>query len=311
MIDTLIFSIYGNAGRCWRDNVPAENVRQTGADSYTGKIGNLKVRENVDGVTVAGSIPKYLNGENVSKISLTEFTQALRKLEDDTGMNLNEAILRRVDFGHTMLMDKPAGEYLKLFGEYPRYRRSVCSDDKNYITGVMYYTNTGSVAYCAYDKNAEMEGKPLPELYDKMPLLRQEYRIINRAGIKAKLGNGHDVTPWGVASKAAWKELAKQYYAFYKGILKYGREVFFDTSKEITPKLWFDVLGETFRQSNPDEYHAFLSSCRARGLLSKKSIERIRKIEKEKNRDFVNGDTSPLIEFLDEWMYYQTTKLPW
>ena len=302
MIDTIIFKIEDGAGRVWKYNIPQAQVRQTGADRYTGNIGNMKILETLDGVTVAGSIARYLNGENTSALTRETYAGALRKLEADTGLDLRTAVVRRVDFGASIITQRPPAEYLRNFGTLPRYKKGVEYGYCGNLESVTYHTRAGALQFCAYDKIKEIadSGGTVPEPYAGCNVLRMEYRIVRRQGVKAKLGAGADITPWRLAEKETYRELAGLFHDFYASIPKTGRLVFADGGKDITPKELNDILAEAFRQTAPQDYRAFLQTLFERGRLTDKSMERIKAQERKNGQNYAFSDTNALIAELDE-----------
>jgi hypothetical protein len=47
----------------------------------------------LDSIIIHGSLAKYLNGENVSNMTLQQVEEAIRKLENEIGLNLDTAII--------------------------------------------------------------------------------------------------------------------------------------------------------------------------------------------------------------------------
>lgn len=301
MIDTITFWTADRAGREWRARLPQSQVIREGVDRYRGSLANLRILETLDGVTISGSVAKYLNGENATPLTRRTYKNALLKLQEETGLDLSKAVLRRVDFGASIITAKPVAEYLRLFGVLPRYKQRV----ENGCTGletVLYHTRKGALRFCAYDKIKEIldGGGCVPELYRDCNVLRMEYRIVNRQAIKDKLGGGADVSPLALVNGGNYRELGRLFWEFYQSIPKTGRLVFVDGEKELTPKAIYDLQAEAYRQGNPQEYRAALQTYLERGLISEKNLERIRERERRNGRDFTISDTNGLIAELDE-----------
>ena len=60
------------------------------------------------------SMGKYLNGENIKPKTRNDYTDALQKLENKTGLELKNSFLRRVDFGENIPTNKPVFYYMDL-----------------------------------------------------------------------------------------------------------------------------------------------------------------------------------------------------
>lgn len=306
MIDSIVFHTTEQAAKVWRYNVPKENIRQTDEHRFEGNIGNIKILETLGGVTMSGSVAKYLQGQNVESLTRESYTAALKKIENDTGIDLQNGFLIRVDMGASIIMNHGAAEYMRLFDVIPIYDL-VQRTNTDGLKEMLYCTKSGAFEFSAYDKKKEIERKnkseQMPDVYrNAKNILRLEYRIIRRQGIKTKLGNGADVTPWQLAEKEKYRELQKLFFDFYKSIPKKGRRVFLDGEKEVTPKELNDILAESYRQTHPEEYKAVIQSLKDRGRLSDKSIERIRQQERKNAQDFTLSDTNELIHELDAKM---------
>lgn len=311
MIDTITLSIdkmqYPKS-KIWRYNIPQENIIQTSAETFKGNLQNLKIMESMQYITITGSMGKYLNGENITPKTRNDYTDALQKLENETGLELKNSFLRRVDFGENIPTNKPVFYYMDLLGTMrnSRYKRSTV-DGCNGLESVLYQTRTGSIQFCAYDKILEFLdfGKinELPTEYTDTNLLRMEFRITNRQGIKKRLGHGADITPYKLAEKDTYKELQKQFFSFYSAIPKHGRQVFADGEKNITPKEFTELCAESFRQLNPQEYKLLLQTLKTKGRIT--DWKRIKDKERRNSQNYAFSDTNPLIIELDEKTHYR------
>ena len=90
------------------------------------------------------------------------------------------------------------------------------------------------------------------------------------------------------------------YLEAYQAIPKFGLQYYIDTSENITPKKWDEILAEQYRHSFLIEYRNLLQSLRESGAMSDKSYERIRATERRRERGYRLVDRSPLIAELDE-----------
>ena len=298
MIDTIKFTIREKHAKIWRLNINPE--RQADTNTFSGHCKNLRINESLNGVTIQGSIAKYYNGDNITNFSRHDYKKALEQLEQETGLNLQEAILQRVDFAHTVIVKNPTMHYLDLFDEMGIYKMNTVRNKG--LESITYFTPTGARAFCGYDKIKEMTDKKetIPELYQGDNVLRLEYRIVRRAGIKKYLGKGQDISPHDLTDKETYNELKKQSINFYNSIPKVGRLVFLDGAKEVTPKNYNDTLAEYCRQMNPESSKLFLQDMKSRGLISQPNYERIKAQEKKNLRNYTFTDTNILIAELDD-----------
>jgi hypothetical protein len=300
MIDTVIMTIRGDSGRAWRLNVTPD--ARTGADHYTGHIGNIRIMENLDGVTFAGSIAKYQNGENETALTREGLAAGLQKLQKETGIQLQDAVLRRVDCGVCIITEKPAADYLRNMGTASRYSKRVTYGRAGFLESVLYHTKTGATAFCAYDKNKEMQasGETIPEAYRGQNVLRLEYRILKRQGIRQLLGGDADVSPWALTDAETWAALKHLFLNDYNSIEKTGRVVFTDGGQPITPAMLNSIIAEHYKQQNPEQYKALIQSLADCGRLSEKNLERIRAADRKDRANYSFSDTCEMVEELNE-----------
>ena len=139
----------------------------------------------------------------------------------------------------------------------------------------------------------------IPDLFSGN-VLRLEYRIIRRRGVKARFGR--DLTAHDLFEYNIYRQLQELFIKAYQTIPKTGRGVFVDKSKPVTPARLETLQAVQWRQSCPDEYNAFVQSLKEAGALSEKSHERIRVKDRKQSRDFSMSDKNPLIEELDAFI---------
>jgi hypothetical protein len=108
------------------------------------------------------------------------------------------------------------------------------------------------------------------------------------------------LTAYDLFNPVVYQKLQSLFLEAYQAIPKFGRQFYIDTSENITPKKWDEILAEQYRHSFPDEYRNLLQSLRESGAISDKSFERIRAKERRRERDYRLVESSPLIAELDE-----------
>jgi hypothetical protein len=275
-----------------------KDYRRLDTNISTGTIGTMRVCQNLDGVTFRGSLAKYLNGENMTPIGRAGVKRAIEKLEADTGIDLKAAVVGSLEVGTSIILKERAGEYLRLFGDMSRQAKTVYSMG-GCLETVLYSTPTGAYQFCAYDKGREMaaKGVEIPPLFARHNVLRLEYRIIRRRGIRAKFGR--DLTANDLYDYDTYRVLQGLFHDAYKAIPKMGRGVYIDKSKPITPARLEQLEAEQYRQTYPDEYNADLQALSEAGALTGKNLERIRARDRRLGRDYNISDKNPLIAELD------------
>ncbi|QNR86744.1 hypothetical protein H9N25_10345 [Pedobacter riviphilus] len=84
----------------------------TGEEFFSGNIKNFGIRINNNSLTINGSICKFYYGNNQKTLSYTDFVQAILELEELLGLDLEEAIVRRIDLAENLFMKfKPESYY--------------------------------------------------------------------------------------------------------------------------------------------------------------------------------------------------------
>jgi hypothetical protein len=262
----------------------------------------MKVYQNLDGITIHGSLAKYLQGENMTPLSRAGVRLGLEKLETETGINLAAAVVGSLEVGTSIILKERPSEYLRLFGDPAVYAKMVYSK-AGCIETVSFGTPTGAYQFSAYDKGREMADKRqvVPMLFSGQNVLRLEYRIIRRRGIRARFGR--DLTAHDLFDYDTYRKLQGLFYRVYKAIPKTGRGCYIDTSKPITPVRLEQLQAEQWRQSYPAEYKASLQALKEAGALTEKNLERIRARDRRQGQNFAISDKSPLILELDSHVY--------
>ncbi len=278
------------------------DYRRRDTNTGTGTIGNMRVSYNLDGIMIHGSLAKFLQGENMTPLNRKQVQEAIEKLETQTDIDLSAAVVGSVELGTSIILREKPTEYLRLFGAPPIFTKSVYSKG-GFVGTVSYGTSTGAFQFCAYDKTNEMTDKrqAIPSLFSGSNVLRLEYRIIRRRGIRARFVR--DLTAYDLFNYEIYRKLQGLFLESYKAIPKNGRQVFIDTAKTITPAKLEQLQAEQWRQTYPEEYNAHLQGLKQSGALTDKNLERIRAGNRRKNKDYTISDTSPLIAELDSHVY--------
>jgi len=269
-------------------------------NTYSGHIQNMGVFISLDSVIIHGSLAKYLNGENVSNLTLWQVEEAIRKLENETGLNLETAIVKMVECGASIITNEQPSEYLKLFGYPARYTRHEYATMTGVET-VTYSTQSGSYQFTGYNKALEVQRKKkqsIPALFEEANILRLEYKIVRRRGIKAKFKR--DLTAYDLFNPVVYRKLQNLFIETYQAIPKFGWQYQIETQKKVTPKKWFELLAERYRQIFPKECLHLLKVLKESGALTDKNIERIRAANRGRERKYTLIDKSSLIVELDE-----------
>jgi hypothetical protein len=253
----------------------------------------------LDSIIIHGSLAKYLNSENVSNLTYLQVEEAILKLENDTGINLATAIVKMVECGVSIITNEQPAEYLKLFGYPARFTRREYATMTGVET-VTYSTQTGSYQFSGYNKALEVQRKKkqeMPTMFEGVNILRFEYKIVRRRGIKAKFKR--DLTAYDLFNPAVYRELQNLFIEAYQAVPKFGRQCHIETLEKVTPKVWIELLAEQYRQTFPKECLHLLKVLRESGALTDKNHERIRAANRAREQKYTFVDKSPLVAELD------------
>ena len=271
-------------------------------NTYKCGIKNMIIYKNLNSLKIQGSLAKYLHDENITPLNRKEVKQAIKKLEQDIGFSLKNAVVCSVEFGTSIVVKEKPFEYMCLFGNTKRLTRVEYSK----LTGIetiLYTSNTGSFGFIGYDKTREMLDKKqdIPPLFAKSNVLRLESKMRTKRGIEAIFNGG--LSAYDIFGKNVYKKFRMLFLEAYKNIEKRGRLVYVDKSKEITPLKLLKLEAEQYRQSHPKEYCYLIQELNEAGKLTPKSLERIRAENYHLGNDIYVSDQSPLIEELDALVY--------
>lgn len=161
------------------DSAKQETDLQTGEVKTFGNLEGLKVSIFVGGLSVVGSLPKYLYGSNVYPLDRYTTAQAIEKMGDALHIPIGEATVTGVEFGTNFLMMHQVPDYLAKLGNMPRLSRY------HFEPSTLYYKGTGKQqpkVFAFYDKMADAtaKGMPYPKDMKGANLLKYEMRLNGR-----------------------------------------------------------------------------------------------------------------------------------
>ena len=141
------------------------------------RLADLGILITFDSIIIHGSLGKFLKDENISTLTFWEIRKAIRRLERETGICFENAIIKSIECGVSIITRHQPAEYLKLFRYPARYTRHEYAT----ITGVetiTYSTPIGAYQFTGYNKVLEVERKKkqyIPSLLKGANILRLEY----------------------------------------------------------------------------------------------------------------------------------------
>lgn len=266
-----------------------DNLRPLGNDSFIGNLENLRVIHRPDGIYCSGSIVKYLQGENVTTLTLKTVKEALLKLEDITGWDLKETELKQVEIGATIPVKLPACYYLASWGTIPRFLKHTYQ--RNTLETITFSTKDRS--FTGYDK--KLESNNIPSIYSGTELIRLELRY--KRALKRRMKQ--KLSLWDLTDKNVYLTLVSHWRDAYFSIPK-SREVILNTTENISPKDLDNALKlYGLQQIGIDNYLILINSLAQRGTLGAVQAGRSRKNIRDLEKDPRISQPAGLIKELD------------
>ena len=188
----------------------------TGETRTFGSVGGLKVSIYTGGISIIGSLPKFIYGNNVCPFDRHSTQRAIEKLSDIFHINITDADVTGIEFGTNFPMKHKVTDYLSKLGEMPRLSRY------HFEPSTLYYKGRGKntpKVFAFYDKLSEAEAKGMdyPSGVSGENLLRYEMRLTGR--LKTQLGIA-DLQASTLYDRTFYRKLVKLYQNSYYSISK-------------------------------------------------------------------------------------------
>lgn len=188
----------------------------------SGKVSNLNISVFNSGVSIVGSLAKFMYSDNIVSLSKRTTKEAINKLSDTLNINIGEAKLTELEFGTNFLMQHPINRYLDLLKEAP-YLNSIRT-----TLDTLYFRSQGRArgrvgknnkVLCFYDKIKEIKSREglIPDVYANQNVLRYEMRYNGRIARQLRT---NEVTAGLLYSDKLYNHIKKEYVNNYKSIVK-------------------------------------------------------------------------------------------
>ncbi len=240
----------------------------TGEINVFGRLERLKVSMFPNGVSIVGSLSKYLYPNNIYSLDRHSTKEAVEKMSDALHTDMSKADVTGLEFGTVFPLSHKVEDYLQRLGFAPRLQRERWQD------GTLYYkprSNQPPKMLAFYDKAAQCRqmGVKLPPGFDGMNLLKYELRL-----------NGHLPRQLSVPEIKA-STLSER--AFYHSLLQRWEDTYFSISKQTqlktnvmskikTPTDAFEVLvARLMAESNKDAISGFVGELKAQKVFNNRS----------------------------------------
>ncbi len=273
---------------------------ETGETRISGNLDGLSLKINSGGLTVVGSLCKFLHGSNIYTLNRKSTKSAIEKLSEAIGADVSESKVTYLEFGTSFILSNPVGLYLKRLGYKNGMRRDQhgtlqyipCRGDRD--------CSEESRKFVFYDKEKELRQKKetLPEGFDGLNILRYEIRF-------------HRRLPFQLSCPKVDLQTLSDYW-FYKSMIERYQKEYFSISRQhrlkpqaikkiSCPTDAFEVFVAQLISLTDKEYISnFLDDLRScKRLTSSQRLRLRKKLERvSKQSDYLEKDE--LISELDD-----------
>lgn len=251
-----------------------ETDLQTGEVRTYGNIEGLKVIIYTGGLSVIGSMPKFLYGSNVYPLNRHTIKDAIEKLSDTLHFNSELANVTEIEFGTNFLMKHPVPDYLSKLGTMPRLERVQVTPNS------IRYQGKGKQhpkEFSFYDKLADAvsKGMEYPEDWQGQNLLRYEIRLSGRLPQQLSVP---EVTASTLTEKPFYRLMVKRYQDSYFTISKQNR-IKTDVMSEIktVSDALYVYVARLINQTGQEPIAGFLDELKEAGVFEdRKSYTRLK-----------------------------------
>ena len=280
------------------DRAKQEADLQTGEVKTFGSLEGLKVSIFVGGLSVVGSLSKYLHGSNVYPLDRHTTAQAVEKLSDAIHIDVTRADVTGLEFGTNFLMQHPVTDYLSRLGDMPRLSRY------HFEPKTLYYKGTGRQqpkVFAFYDKMADVAVKALehPDGFEGANLLRYEMRLNGRLAHQLNVA---EVKTSTLSDVSFFRALVRRYQSSYFTIKKQ-----YQIKTEIMSEIKsvsdaFEVfVARLISQTDQTQIGGFVDELREAGVFGdRKYYTRLKKKIQEVATKADITETDELIKELDD-----------
>lgn len=191
-----------------------------------GNAKNMVIRRNNNSITVQGSLPKYLYGNNLQTLQRADTGLIIEQLSDLISTDLSKSRLQRVDFSTNIITEHKPQYYYRFLGNLTRFYRH---SDKSSL-----YYNQECKKLLFYDKIKDAKAKqmPIPQQYQNRNVLRYEMRLIKQIKKFFK----RDVLAKDLTDKQLYYYLLDKWYEYYTEIQKQKSKINIMSNQITSPK---------------------------------------------------------------------------
>lgn len=212
------------------DNGTISKDINTGNVVMYGYKKGLKVSFHPSGISVIGSLPKFLYDDNIHPLTRGTTGEAIEAISECLGFDIGNALVTGLEFGMNFPVSSPVSDYLLRLGELERMQRY------KFSSSTLYYKPKGRKqpkVLCFYDKvaDAKAKGMSIPVGLEDANILKYELRLKGRLSYQLRVDN---ITASTLSDRAFYKMLIGLYQSYYRAIYK-QKQMIYDMSNIKTP----------------------------------------------------------------------------
>ena len=283
------------------DEAKEQTDLRTGEVRTFGSLQGLRVTLYVGGLSIVGSLPKFMYGSNIYPLDRQATAEAINKIEDALHLSLGDAKVTGFEFGCCFLMRHRVQEYLDRLGSMARMQRYRFNQE------TLYYKHRGQhqpKTFCYYDKVADAKRKQMeiPTGLESANVLRCELRLDGRLPHQL---NVPEVAASTLCDRLFYRMVMKRFQDAYFAISKLKRLKDNAMSEIRTVQDAFDCfVGKLITQTgqSQEQIDAFLQELKSADVFKDRvSYTRLKqKIEKAASKANLSMDDELVRELDDE-----------
>lgn len=225
--------------------------------TVTGKAGDYSVLLMDAGISLKGSLPKYLLPTNIHTLNRSGVEDAINKLSDTLHLPIKGAKVTRIDVSTVLPVIRPVNDYYQYMGNKPHSQRLQATAD------TLYY-NTKIKQLIFYNKIAEAKAKNMmiPAGFNGANLLRVEVRFTQRL---QKQFNRTEITGSTLYEEKFYTEMVQRWGKEYFSIDKLKSIAFMNTTSIKTPKDGVNaLLSFLLQDKEPGFINVYIADLKAK-----------------------------------------------
>lgn len=261
---------------------------------YEGRIGSMEVhvKPSARNVFIMGSLPKYLNGNNLYPISKHSTDEAIEKLSDALSFDVADMNVSELEFGISLPTTYPPSCYLSRFSTMP----DKCKVTQE--TTVYYMTKGHKDDFYIYNKVKEI-GRALPRELRNANVLRMELRL--RKGVASTLERPF-LCAGDLPSRDVYNQLKRMFTNHYRAIKKLPQTCYsfppMKTAGQAEKGFTAYLLASMPNPANVVE--EYLEIVKSQGLLDRQAYGRLRRNIVQSEALQTMSDEDPLLQEIED-----------